>query len=752
MLPYSEHKHDIKVQRRIVAGELPGRCDNSLKISRLRFLWPIVESCWALAPEGRPDVLRLAQRLQNERPDSPMVIGVARPSLGSMNSTRNSFPYQHLGQPQLEEGEICRGYDYYVNSALIDATAKGLVDQGTSGAGTDVSIVGPMLCLFYAAQRSDTGPPSVQLPHFSDEIPKRLHRSTCPARFFDLFERWGETVGQIQDLSPLQQVELERTICNQPPFTAPPISYPYAPYSNISSVHNIANRLRSIVAEILRHRSEASQGTRTSAPPILTTSIWPEPNVMTPSTLPGSSYLGSAAFPPSPAPILPPSPWRSLRPSPQPSPRSSPRHGPVLTLPEQFSVPGSSASFRSPSPSIGWGPAASPGPSNAQGDFVGGFVNRRRATNPPSPTSSHISFPPPTHFGVGGSQLGRGLFKDKAVGPARSFINDLDDITGSTGQIAAMLSSDMSISDIITSLGQHGCRDLSQQLDISSCSIRPIARGGFSDIYFGKLYDGTPVAIKTIFMLNDDQDQEHEDLKASWSTLHIYMALIACPQRTARELHTWSKCNHPNVANLLGLAEFREQIAMVSVWMENGDLRSYVNKYPNVDRIKLCTQVADGLAYLHSTGIIHGDLKGPNVLISKDGVATLIDFGNAVLEESTLQLTDTGTNQKISIRWTAPEVLEGGKQSTNADLYSLGMEALTGKVPYSGKKNEIAVTSAVCKKEYPARPQECIPTNSGWGDALWYLLMRCWNPVPEQRPRASEVRDLVSVIAYSVRF
>ncbi|KAG8724898.1 hypothetical protein FRC09_012310 [Ceratobasidium sp. 395] len=225
------------------------------------------------------------------------------------------------------------------------------------------------------------------------------------------------------------------------------------------------------------------------------------------------------------------------------------------------------------------------------------------------------------------------------------------------------------------------------------------------------------------------------------------MALTACPQRTARELHTWSKCNHPNVANLLGLAEFREQIAMVSVWMENGDLRSYVNKYPNVDRIKLCTQIADGLAYLHSTGIIHGDLKGPNVLISKDGVATLIDFGNAVLGESTLQFTDTGTNQKISIRWTAPELLEGGKHSANADQYALGMEAFTGKVPYSGK-NDRAVMVAIMKYEYPARPQECIPTNSGWGDALWYLLMRCWNPVPEQRPKAIEVRDLLNNFRY----
>ncbi|KAG8794969.1 hypothetical protein FRC12_019540 [Ceratobasidium sp. 428] len=74
MLPYSEHKHDIKVQRRIVAGDLPGQCDDSLKISRVGFLWPIVESCWAPAPEDRPDVPRLAQRLQDEYLGSAKVV------------------------------------------------------------------------------------------------------------------------------------------------------------------------------------------------------------------------------------------------------------------------------------------------------------------------------------------------------------------------------------------------------------------------------------------------------------------------------------------------------------------------------------------------------------------------------------------------------------------------------------------------------------------------------------------------------
>ncbi|KAG9077736.1 hypothetical protein FRC06_008736, partial [Ceratobasidium sp. 370] len=235
------------------------------------------------------------------------------------------------------------------------------------------------------------------------------------------------------------------------------------------------------------------------------------------------------------------------------------------------------------------------------------------------------------------------------------------------------------------------------------------------------LYDGTPVAIKTIFVHSDVQDQERKHLK-----------------RTARELHTWSKCEHPNIARLLGLAEFRDQIAMVSLWMENGDLRTYINQRPSVDRFELCIQIADGLAHLHSIGIVHGDLKGPNVLISKAGTATLIDFGNAVLGESTLQFTQTGTNNGMTARWTAPEIFAGGKHDAASDVYSLGMtilEAFTGKVPYFGKTDPAVINTVVNDKKMPDRPQE-IPMNVAWGDMLWDLLVNCWHYIPSERPAA----------------
>jgi serine/threonine protein kinase len=86
----------------------------------------------------------------------------------------------------------------------------------------------------------------------------------------------------------------------------------------------------------------------------------------------------------------------------------------------------------------------------------------------------------------------------------------------------------------------------------------------------------------------------------------------------------WSKCNHANVQKLLGIAQVRNQIAMVSPWMVNGDVRAYLRLNVDLDRcsmvgvvmtqrrlglmpLKQCAQIADGLAYLHEKNIVSLD-------------------------------------------------------------------------------------------------------------------------------------------------
>ncbi|KAH7322154.1 hypothetical protein B0J17DRAFT_582816, partial [Rhizoctonia solani] len=57
-----------------------------------------------------------------------------------------------------------------------------------------------------------------------------------------------------------------------------------------------------------------------------------------------------------------------------------------------------------------------------------------------------------------------------------------------------------------------------------------------------------------------------------------------------RELHTWSKCQHPNVVRLLGLALFRDRIGMVSPWMGQGNLPHYLKRTPGANRLSLVRQ------------------------------------------------------------------------------------------------------------------------------------------------------------------
>ncbi|KAG8713021.1 hypothetical protein FRC09_019214 [Ceratobasidium sp. 395] len=123
---------------------------------------------------------------------------------------------------------------------------------------------------------------------------------------------------------------------------------------------------------------------------------------------------------------------------------------------------------------------------------------------------------------------------------------------------------------IVLLLGARDCANLTNQIDLTTCSAHPISFGGFGDIYRCKLKDDMDVAIKTIRLYVDSSEQSQKHLKYA-----------------ARELYTWSKCRHPNVQQLLGLVMFRDQIGMVAVWESNGDMPRYLQRNPDTDRCRM---------------------------------------------------------------------------------------------------------------------------------------------------------------------
>lgn len=296
----------------------------------------------------------------------------------------------------------------------------------------------------------------------------------------------------------------------------------------------------------------------------------------------------------------------------------------------------------------------------------------------------------------------------------------------------AIIRGTMPIADVIACLGDHGCADITDQVDASSISEFPFANGGFGDVYCGSLRSGSRVSLKCIRILVGSTEEGRKQLK-----------------HAARELYIWSKCQHPNVLELSGVVKFRGQIAMVSPWMEQGNLCWYISQNPHVERYSLCAQVSEGVAYLHSKGIVHGDIKGANVLVSEDGQLKLTDFGNAALREYTIRFSSTTSAPSVSMRWTAPEVVLGEVgTSPEADVYALGMtflEVISGTVPYDGL-SDIPVFGKIMNKIHPVRPEEHLPSNSAQADSAWSLMTSCWLYNAQERPKASKVRDEMKLI------
>ncbi|CAE6512592.1 unnamed protein product [Rhizoctonia solani] len=218
---------------------------------------------------------------------------------------------------------------------------------------------------------------------------------------------------------------------------------------------------------------------------------------------------------------------------------------------------------------------------------------------------------------------------------------------------------------IFRQLIAKGCIDLSLSLDPRGYSLRPMAGGGLADIWRGQLLNGTRVAVKVWRDIRLEED-DPKQLK-----------------RAMREVYNWSKLVHQNVHQLMGVVMFQGRLGMVSEWMEYGSLREYAKHHACVDRFPLYIQVATGLSYIHDNDMVHGDLKAGNVLVSKDGVIKLSDFGHSVLSECTLVFSETTDLGGGTLRWMAPELLatpniESGppKRNKQTDIYALGMTFL----------------------------------------------------------------------------
>ncbi|KAF9645013.1 kinase-like protein [Thelephora ganbajun] len=271
--------------------------------------------------------------------------------------------------------------------------------------------------------------------------------------------------------------------------------------------------------------------------------------------------------------------------------------------------------------------------------------------------------------------------------------------------------------------GRHAL--LPKNLKIPVCYDRTsdaLYRGGFADVWKGEYY-GREVAVKVLRTYSNSDFQK----------------IIG---RFCKEVVMWKALRHPNVLPLIGVTMTETRFAMVSDWMANGNINDFVKAHPDVDRLGLLIGVAQGLIYIHSQGMIHGDLKGANILIDQTGNALLADFGLlTIVSDPTNLFSSSSYAQGGTARWMGPELinpqqfgLKDNRATKSSDCYALGMviyETISGKLPFH-QHGDLTVFTKVLAGERPVRGVE-------FTESLWRMLRLCWKPQPNNRPRIEDV-------------
>ncbi|KDQ60410.1 hypothetical protein JAAARDRAFT_56313 [Jaapia argillacea MUCL 33604] len=278
-----------------------------------------------------------------------------------------------------------------------------------------------------------------------------------------------------------------------------------------------------------------------------------------------------------------------------------------------------------------------------------------------------------------------------------------------------------------SSLSQSG---FTRGSTVTAISEFPKASGGSADIYQA-WYCDRPVALKLLL-----RDKSYPGFPT--------------------EAAIWKKLVHDNIVPLLGICQTKSLWCMVSPWMNNGNINAYLSSRPHpINLIRLMLDVAHGLDYLHSHGIIHGDLKGENTLIDDKGRACIADFGHCSIVSHPCSVKTAFTVG--SLRWTAPELIRGdtSRPTFESEIYSFGMtlwEVFTGKLPFAELCESVFAFRMLSAAEgerpkiRPKRPnaEDCLKL--GISDEVWQLMTDCWEENPSARPSLSKIINRLEAI------
>jgi len=247
-----------------------------------------------------------------------------------------------------------------------------------------------------------------------------------------------------------------------------------------------------------------------------------------------------------------------------------------------------------------------------------------------------------------------------------------------------------------------------------------IGKGAFGQV-FRASYFGTTVAVKKIIF-----DPEDADIK----------------KFLIREVQMLKGMRHPNIVQFIGLCPVSEtEIQLVTEYVSQGNLR-HILKDTSIKLnwkkiIKIASDIACAMAYLHSRNVIFRDLKSKNILVEDNWRCKVCDFGFARLQKpktTTLRpmyLTLCGTDD-----WMAPEVMLGLNYDESCDVFSYGI-VLFELISRKNIKTELPRTAQDGFGLNIEKAKNIIPSDCP--DEFSQLAFLCCNYQPSKRPKFSNM-------------
>ncbi|HZO94614.1 MAG TPA: Stk1 family PASTA domain-containing Ser/Thr kinase [Candidatus Baltobacteraceae bacterium] len=218
-------------------------------------------------------------------------------------------------------------------------------------------------------------------------------------------------------------------------------------------------------------------------------------------------------------------------------------------------------------------------------------------------------------------------------------------------------------------------------------------------------------------------------------------------KRFSYEAQSAAKLSHPNIVNVYDFGRENDAYYIVMELVDGatlGELMRDEHVLPELTAVDYAIQIASGLAYAHRQGLLHRDVKPANILVTKDDVVKLSDFGIArAVSEHTLGVTQPGMVMG-SVAYISPEQAQGHEIDERSDLYSVGVvlyQMLTGALPFTGD------TPVAVALKHVSEPAPAIdPKATGVSPAIAAIVARLLRKDPAERfasatELASALRD-----------